>query len=251
VSDIFHDISLQQWILLYGVALLVGMSKTGVSGLGLAVVPILAYGFGARESTGVMIPILIIADLYAVQHYHRMAEWKYIVRLLPWAVLGTLAGVVTGKMISADQFRLLMSGLVILGLVIMVVRDRVRKSDEVPTHPAFAILLGILGGFGSMVGNAAGPILAVYLLAMRLPKNSYIGTGAWFFLIINVLKLPFHIWVWKTITPVSLSMDLISIPAIFLGAWLGIRVVRLFSDGSYRFFVIVMTLLSALFLFFR
>jgi len=226
--EILQDIKLQQWIILFVVALAIGMSKAGL-GFGLMVVPLLAFGFGARESTGLMIPILITADIYAVKHYHRMAEWKFIFKLLPWAVLGIIAGVITGKLISGNQFRMLLSLLVIAGLMIMVGRDLMKKQESVPTHPAFAILLGVLGGFGSMVGNAAGPIFAVYLLAMRLPKNSYIGTGAWFYLIINV----------------------ITIPAILLGAWLGIRIIRLFSEGSYRVFVVIMTLLSAIFLLIR
>jgi uncharacterized membrane protein YfcA len=251
VTEIFSEISLQQWIILFAVALMIGMSKTGVSGLGLMVVPMLAYGFGARESTGIMMPVLIMADVYAVFYYHRLAEWKHIIRLLPGTVIGIIAGVITGTLISGDQFRLLMSAIVILALVIMVVRDLIKKTGDIPTHPAFAISLGILGGFSSMVGNAAGPVFAVYLLAMRLPKNTFIGTGAWFFLINNLIKLPFHIWVWKTITPVALSLDMIAIPAILIGAWLGIRITRLFSDSMYRIFVIGMTLLSALFLFFR
>ncbi len=251
MQEILSDIKIQQWIILFAVALMIGMSKTGVSGIGLIVVPMLAFGFGAKESTGIMMPVLIVADIYAVWYYHRMAEWKYIIRLLPWAVLGTFAGVIIGKMISANQFRILMSAIVIVGLLIMVIRDLIKKSNSVPTHPAFAISLGIFAGFSSMVGNAAGPMFAVYLLAMRLPKNSYIGTGAWFFLIINIIKLPFHIWVWGTITPYSLSLDLISIPAILLGAWLGIRIVRLFSEESYRIFIISLTLLSAVSLFFR
>lgn len=247
---LLKDVLLQQWIILFVVALLIGMSKAGI-GFGLMVVPLLAFGFGARESTGLMIPILIVADIYAVRHYHRMAEWKYIFKLLPWAIAGILAGVITGNMISGNQFRILLSILVIGGLIIMAGRDLMKKSETVPTHPAYAILLGILGGFGSMVGNAAGPIFAVYLLAMRLPKNSYIGTGAWFYLIINVIKLPFHIWVWKTISPASLAMDIVVVPAILIGAWSGIRIVKLFTEGSYRGFIIVMTFLSALFLIFR
>lgn len=251
MAEILNNINLQQWIILLSVALLIGMSKTGISGAGLMVVPMLAAGFGARESTGIMMPILIMADIYAVWHYHKMAEWKYIIRLLPGTVIGIIAGTITGNLISADQFRMLMSGIVILALGIMVARDLLRKSDEIPVNPAFAISLGILGGFSSMVGNAAGPVFAVYLLAMRLPKNSFIATGAWFFMINNLLKLPFHIWVWKTITPYSLSLDLISIPAILIGAWAGIRLTRLFTDSSYRVFVIGMTLISVLFLFFR
>ena len=133
----------------------------------------------------------------------------------------------------------------------MILRDLRGKSREIPTHPAFAVGLGLLGGFSSMVGNAAGPIFAVYLLAMRLPKNSYIGTGAWFYMIINLFKLPFHIWIWKTITPVSLTLDLAALPVIVIGAWAGIRLTRMFSEENYRVFVIAMTLLSALSLFFR
>ncbi len=249
--EVVGNINTQQWVILFIVALMIGMSKTGISGVGLMVVPLLAFSFGARESTGIMLPILIIADLYAVKYYHRMAEWKYILKLLPWAILGIIAGAITGKLISSDQFRMLLSGLVLAGLIIMIIRDLRKKSEEIPTHPAFAVLFGILGGFGSMVGNAAGPIFAVYLLAMRLPKNSYIGTGAWFYLIINVIKLPFHIWVWETISPATLSLDLVAVPAILIGAWLGIRIVKLFSERFYRVFVIAMTILSALFLFFR
>jgi uncharacterized protein len=249
--EMLDYINTQQWVILFIVALMIGMSKTGISGVGLMVVPLLAFSFGPRESTGIMLPILIIADLYAVKYYHRMAEWKHILKLLPWAIFGIIAGAITGKLISSNQFRMLLSGLVLAGLMIMVIRDLRKKREEIPTHPAFAILFGILGGFGSMVGNAAGPIFAVYLLAMRLPKNSYIGTGAWFFLIINVIKLPFHIWIWKTISPSTLSLDLIAVPAILIGAWLGIRIVKLFSEQFYRIFVIVMTILSALFLFFR
>lgn len=248
--ELLQDIKLQQWIVLLTVALLIGMSKAGF-GFGLMVVPLLAFGFGARESTGIMIPILIVADIYAVRHYHRMAEWKHIYKLLPWAVLGILAGVVTGKLISGDQFRILLSVFVIAGLVIMAGRDLLKKSEIVPAHPSLAVMLGVLGGFSSMVGNAAGPIFAVYLLAMRLPKNSYIGTGAWFYLIINLIKLPFHIWIWQTISAGTLLLDLVAIPAILMGAWSGIRIIRLFSDGSYRVFIIVMTLISALFLIFR
>jgi uncharacterized membrane protein YfcA len=198
-----------------------------------------------------MIPMLITADIYAVAYYHRMAEWKYILKLLPWAVVGIAAGAATGKLVSADQFRAILSALVIGGLAIMLLRDMRKKTEKIPTSPAFAIVLGILGGFSSMVGNAAGPIFAIYLLAMRLPKNSYIGTGAWFYLIVNVIKLPFHIWAWKTITPDSLTYDLVAVPVILAGAWAGIRMVRWFTEGFYRVFIMAVTLLSAVFLFFR
>jgi uncharacterized membrane protein YfcA len=251
MQSIFPDIDSVQLVLLLVVALFIGMSKTGVSGLGLAVVPLLAIAFGARESTGLMIPLLIMADIYAVIYYHRMAEWKHIIRLMPWAVTGTLGGVLAGNYISAGGFRTMLSVLVFGGLALMVIRDLMKKSETIPENRGFAAAIGVLGGFASMVGNAAGPVFAVYLLAMRLPKHSFIGTGAWFFFIINLFKLPFHIWVWKTVTPASFALDLLALPVIIAGAWIGIRIVRLFSEKVYRIFVVSMTFLSALLLLLR
>ena len=100
-----------------------------------------------------------------------------------------------------------------------------------------------------MIGNAAGPVMALYLLSMRLPKNIYIGTGAWFFFIINLSKVPLHIWSWKTITAESFILDLFMIPAIATGAFFGIWLVKLLPEKAFRIIVIVTTLLSALLLF--
>jgi uncharacterized membrane protein YfcA len=100
-----------------------------------------------------------------------------------------------------------------------------------------------------MIGNAAGPVMALYLLSMRLPKNSYIGTGAWFFFIVNLSKVPLHIWSWKTITANSFTLDLLMIPAIAAGAFLGIWLVKLLPEKVFRIIVISTTLLSAFFLF--
>ena len=100
-----------------------------------------------------------------------------------------------------------------------------------------------------MIGNAAGPVMSLYLLSMRLPKNIFIGTGAWFFFIVNLSKVPLHIWSWRTITWPSFKLDLLMIPAITAGAFLGIWLVRLLPERVFRIIVIATTLLSALFLF--
>jgi uncharacterized membrane protein YfcA len=100
-----------------------------------------------------------------------------------------------------------------------------------------------------MIGNAAGPVMALYLLSMRLPKNSYIGTGAWFFFIVNLSKVPLHIWSWKTITLNSFVLDVLMIPAIAAGAFLGIWLVKLLPERVFRIIIIATTLLSAVLLF--
>jgi uncharacterized membrane protein YfcA len=99
-----------------------------------------------------------------------------------------------------------------------------------------------------MVGNLAGSVMAVYLLSMRLPKNEYIGTTAWFFMVVNWFKVPFHVFSWHTITLNSFLLDVLMLPAIGIGAWLGIIIVRQIPEHVYRWFVIVMTLVAATFM---
>ena len=111
------------------------------------------------------------------------------------------------------------------------------------------MILGLLGGFATMIGNAAGPVMALYLLSMRLPKNQFIGTAAWFFFIINVSKVPFHIYFWETIDLHSFTFDLLMLPAIAAGAVLGIWLVKFFPEKIYRYFIIASTLAAALLLF--
>jgi uncharacterized membrane protein YfcA len=243
-----YDLSILQWSIVLGCAALIGMSKTGLSGFGLLVVPILASVFGGRPSVGLLLPILIFADVFAVTWYHRHADWKHVGRLLPWAFIGILAGAWAGKIVSDDLFSRILAGLVIFGIVLMLWQD-IRKKVEIPDYWWFSMILGLLGGFSSMIGNAAGPVMALYLLSMRLPKNQYIGTAAWFFFIINLTKVPFHIVLWKTITWSSLLFDVLMIPAIAIGAFLGIWLVRFFPEKAYRIFIIATTMLAAILLF--
>lgn len=238
-----------QWVLLGLCGLLVGMSKTGLSGVGLMVVPVLANAFGGRPSVGLLLPMLIFADVFAVTWYNRHAQWKHILRLLPWALAGILLATLVGKNISDATFNRLLAAMVIVGIVILIWRDIRSGKMKIPESRGFAAGLGLLGGFATMIGNAAGPVMALYLLSMRLPKNIFIGTGAWFFFLINLSKVPLHIWSWKTITTESFVLNLFMIPAIAAGAFLGIWVVKLLPEKVFRIIVIATTLLSALLLF--
>lgn len=213
------------------------------------VVPILANAFGGRPSVGLLLPILIFADLFAVAWYHRHTEWKHIIRLIPWAFLGIITAALVGKNISDNTFNRLLAAIVLTGIVILVWQDLRSHKMKVPDSRLFAGGLGLTGGFATMMGNAAGPVMALYLLSMRLPKNIYIGTGAWFFFIVNLSKVPLHVWWWKTITLDSFVLDLLMIPAIAAGAFLGIWVVRLLPEKIFRIIIMATTLLSALLLF--
>lgn len=243
------QLSLTDWSLVFLCAALIAMAKTGLSGAGLMVVPILAGVFGGRPSTGILLPMLIMADWFAVSWYNRHASWKHILRLMPWALAGIAAGGLVGGKISENTFTRMIAVMVIAGIGLMLWQDLRGKKMQVPDYPWFAALLGLAGGFASMAGNAAGPVMALYLLSMRLPKNNYIGTAAWFFFIVNLVKVPVHVFYWKTISLHSLVIDLVSIPAILAGAFAGVYLVRLIPEKAYRWFIIASTLVSSAFLF--
>ena len=247
---LLESLTTQQSILLGISALFTGMTKTGINGLGLVIVPLMALAFGARESTGVLLPMLIMADIFAVIYYHRMARWSFIFRVLPWALLGIGIGIAVGKMISVSQFRIILSAIVLSMLILMVFRDiRKKNTEKIPDHWSFAGIMGLIGGFATMVGNAAAPVFALYLLAMHLPKNEFIGTGAWFFFIVNLIKVPFHIMIWNTINLSTFTLNLFVLPLILVGTWLGVHLVKLFPEKAYRLFVIGMTFISSVLLF--
>ncbi len=244
-----YDLSGYEWALAVLCGMLIGMSKTGLSGAGLFVVPVFANIFGGKPSAGLVLPMLIVADVFAVIYYNRHAEWKYVLKLLPWALGGILIAMFVGNAINDEQFRRLIAIIVIIGIILMIYQDIRRKKNNIPDRPWFAALLGTGGGFATMIGNAAGPIMSLYLLAMRLPKNIYIGTGAWFFFIINLTKVPLHVFFWHTITLKSLSFDLLMTVPIMTGAIGGFYLVKLIPEKAYRIFIIGSTLASSVALF--
>jgi uncharacterized protein len=194
----------------------------------------LAALFGGKLSSGIMLPMLVIADVMGVWYYHRHASWSHLKILFPWAAVGVVLGTLVGGLISDEGFKTIMGVVVILSVVVMIWLERDR-SENIPTNFWFGSSTGIAGGFTSMVGNLAGAVMALYLLSMRLPKNAFIGTGAWFFLVVNWFKVPFHV----------LWLDLATTPIIGLGAYLGVLVTKSLSEKSYRWFIIAMTLAAA------
>ncbi len=239
------DFSTLQWILFAACGMLIGMSKVGVPGISMLVVPTLALIFGGKASTGILLPMLMMADIFGVGYYHRHAEWKYLWKLLPWAFVGIGIALWVGEVVNDTWFKNIIAILVFLCIGLMLWRDRKKGQNLFPDTWWFSAMMGVLGGFATMIGNVAGPIFAIYLLAMHLPKNSFIGTGAWFFLIVNFSKFPLHIFVWKTINWNTLTLDLMLLPAIALGAFAGIKLVQKISDKLYRTAVIIVTALSA------
>ena len=242
------DVTAFEWLVILICAMLIGMSKVGVPGVSMIVVPALAFIFGAKQSTGVLLPILMMADLFGVAYYRRHANWAHLVKVLPWAVVGLFIALWVGELVNDEQFKNLIAILVFISIGLMLWQDQRKGANLFPDKWWFAASMGILGGFATMIGNVAGPVFAIYLLAMHLPKNSFIGTGAWFFMIINFTKFPLQLFVWNNISPEILLIDLVTLPAIALGAVAGFKVVKGFPENTYRGFVILITALSALLL---
>ena len=245
-----YNLSALQWIAIFMAVFLLGLSKSGIKGIGILIVVILAFVFGEKASTGILLPMLIVEDIFAVTYYHRHAQWKYIKKLMPWMVVGVLLGVWIGNDISEVLFKKLMA-IIIIGSVLVLFYSENRKSSKISTSKIFSSSAGLLAGFTTMIGNLAGPIANIYFLAIRLPKNEFIGTAAWLFFIINIFKLPFHIFVWKTITKETLVLNLVMVPAVIIGFFIGVSIVKLISNLHYRRFILAVTAIGALILLFR
>jgi len=245
-----YNLSVIQWVAVLFAVFLLGLSKSGIKGIGILIVVILAFVFGEKASTGVLLPMLIVADIFAVIYYHRHAQWKYIIKLMPWMVVGVLLGVWIGNDISEVLFKKLMA-IIIIGSVLVLFYSENRKSTNIPTSRWFSSTAGLLAGFTTMIGNLAGPIANIYFLAIRLPKNEFIGTAAWLFFIINLFKLPFHFFVWKTVSVETLVLNSVLVPALLLGFFIGVAIVKLISNLHYRRFILVVTAIGALVLLFR
>lgn len=239
--------SAMDWLISAICGVLIGMSKAGIAGAGAMIVPIMAVVFGGKPSTGIVLPMLIIADIFAVIYYSRYTNWKLLLKLVPWSFCGIIVAMVVGNYVSDSSFKTIMSVVILVGVIIMIWRD-VNKSTTIPDYWWFAMVLGLAGGFATMIGNAAGPILALYLLSMKIPKNDFIGTGAWFYMLVNLFKVPLHIFVWETITPKTFTFNVMMAPAIILGVFLGIVLVKLIPEKYYRILVIGTTVISAVLL---
>ena len=238
-----------QWALTGVSGVFIGLAKTGLSGLGLVFVPIMAFAFGAKASTGVLLPMLSIGDVFGVAYYRRHAEWKQLFRLLPWAALGLAVGVTVGASMPDLLFKKMLGLIVLVLLGLMIWQESRKDKESVPSAWWFHALAGTAAGFTTMVGNAAGPVMSLYLISMRLPKNAFIGTSAWFFLVINAVKIPLQVVFWHNISPGTLAIDLAALPCIALGAFVGIKVVGKIPEKAFRYLVLAMTALTAVVLF--
>lgn len=213
-------------------SLLIGIAKTGIPGASAPVVPLMASVLPAKVSVGVVLPMLMFADLFAAAYYRHNARWRHLARLLPWTTAGIILGYLALGTVNDQQLKPIIGGIVLFMLAVGWWHRRTQESVSIPTHWSFGATMGLLAGLTSMMANSAGSIVVIYLLAMRLPKTEFIGTMAWFFLIVNWIKVPFSVNL-GLITTRSLQFDLLLFPVVAVGALAGIAILKRIPQGVF------------------
>jgi len=236
-----------QWALIVLGAFLVGVSKTGIVGIGVLFVAIFANILPARQATGFVLPLLIFGDVIAVASYRQHTVWPHLWRLFPSAALGVLLGTLALGRLDETATRRLVGGIVVAMAALHVGRKlrarRGRQDDELVAGapPWLAVATGVLAGFTTQVANAAGPVMVLYLLAMRLPKMEFLGTGAVFFLCLNLFKAPFMAGL-GMITTASFLANVMLAPAVVAGALAGRWIVHRINQQWFELIALVLTL---------
>lgn len=236
------------WLLAALAAVLVGAAKTGVPGLGVLAVPLMMWAVdgglpGKAPGPGALLPLLCVADVVAVVWYRRQAAANRLWHLAPWVILGLVAGAWIMHRASPGLLRGLVGGIVLAMVLLHFWRRRhgaVAVGHGIAAHGGF----GFTAGVATMVANAAGPVMSLYLLSMALPKAEFIGTGAWFFLVINLLKVPWYGWD-GLITPASLALDLVLAPVVLAGCLGGRRILDRLPQRGFELTVLALAALAA------
>ena len=247
LASIFPGMTAFQLFILAASALLVGVNKSGIPGLGMLPVILLAVAFDTNPgfSTGVMLLMICAGDIFAVSYYRKNADWKIVLRLLPYTMLGLALGFVTLRFLDRpEHLRILIGWIILLLAAVHLVRIAFFRHADVPSHWAFSAAVGLAAGFTTQVANAAGPVMALYLLSMKLPKDRYVGTCAWFFMIMNWTKLPVFCFEGR-VTLAALRAVLPVLPLIVIGAVLGVLFVKRAPQKFFEAVVEVIVIVSA------
>lgn len=239
-------LSLTEWIFTGLAAFLVGFGKTGLPGMGPIIVIIMATVFPAKESTGILLPMLVFADIFAVSFYRHHAMWKILLRLLPLAVAGIISGFFFMGQINNEQLKTVI-GAVILAMLLAVIVMKWKNITFNNLNLPLAGFTGAIAGFTSMISNAAGPIMTVYLVSMDVDKKEFVGSRAWFFAALNLIKIPFSAGL-GLITFRSLIFDAKLFPSILAGAFGGYLLINVIPQKIFNIAVQVLAAGSAVYI---
>lgn len=246
LSILLEQLTLVNCLLLVLAGAGIGVSKSGFAGVSMLHVLIFAFIFGAKDSTGVLLPMLIVGDVCAIWFFGKKVDWKQVKKLLPPTLIGVVLGTLAMSRIDESWFKPLV-GIIILALTGVQITRMLRPKlfDQFPQRAWFAWSLGLLAGITTMMANAAGPVVALYMLAISMPKLNLVGTSAWLFLIINIFKLPFS-YSLGLISGPSLLIDVLFSPAILLGMGLGSWMLNRIPQREFNILLLIFTGIASL-----
>lgn len=239
------EIAMENFWLLVIAAVGIGITKSGFSGVSLVHVLIFAHVFGARASTGIVLPMLIAGDAMAMGMVGKHANWNYIRKMMPPALAGVVLAWSLMQTLDEAAYRPLI-GLIILTLATMQILRMVRESwfSDVPHALWFSWFMGILVGVSTMLANAAGPVFGLFLLAIGLPKKEFVATAAGFFLWLNVAKIPFS-WNLGLIRADTLMVNLLLLPMIAIGLLMGRAVLHRIPQHAFDVVILAFSAIAA------
>lgn len=227
-------------------AFCIGLSKAGFSGISMVSVVLLADLYGAKTSVGLALPLLIAADLMAWPAFRKHGSWRPVWRLLGPTLVGLGLGWWLLGWIPDAAARRVIGGCVLLMVVLQVSRRwKPRMFEHWVESRGFGLGAGILGGFATMLANAAGPVIQLYLMARRIPKMELIGIGARFFLLVNLLKVPLNARL-ALITPDSLLENARLLPGVVLGIFGGRWLIKHVPQAAFEWMIVVFSALAGL-----
>jgi uncharacterized membrane protein YfcA len=238
------------WVFAALGAFMVGVSKAGITGLSILSIALFNHVFpSSKQASGLVLPLLIFGDFVAVFSYRKHTQWHYLWRLFPWTAAGVVLGYFTLGRISDHSARI-MIGWIIVSLAALSFWRRYASApnDEAATfHWSVGAAIGVTAGFITLVANAAGPLMAIYLVAMRLPKMEYVGTAAVFFMLLNLFKVPFMVDL-GLITVQSFSFNLALAPAVLLGALAGRWLLKRVNQNLFEQLVLLLSAIGGILL---
>jgi uncharacterized membrane protein YfcA len=226
-------------------AVCIGLSKSGLSGTATLNVVLMAQAFGAKASVGLVLPLLIAADIMGYFINRHGGSWRRIIPMAPPAIVGVVIGYFLLDTINNATARVVI-GWLIVGLLAFKLLLDARRSDflALTEHKGFAWTMGLGAGVTTMLANAAGPVMTVYLLSQRLEKKEHLGVFSRFFLFINLFKVPFSADL-GIINAKSLATNLVLLPAVVVGILVGWQILRRISQKPFEWTLFVLTLIAA------
>lgn len=232
------------------IGFIIGFAKTSIGGLAVIGIAIAALTMPAKESTAAILAVLIAGDLVALRFFGKHVDWSLLRSLIPAVLPGLILGTLFLRVVSDDVLRRSI-GVMIIVLVVLQLRLMRRRAVAAPTdspsrvdHPVMAWIIGGAAGFTTMTANAAGSVMTVFFAAKGVEKTTFIGSFAWFFLGVNLAKVPFSIGL-GLMTWADLLRAVVVFPLVVLGGVAGRALIRRLRQEQFEVAVLLGSVVSA------